>query len=165
MEPGSVNEQIASALHAGDIRKANELLGKRFAVSGTVVHGNHLGRKIGFPTANVEPDAKAPIPVPFGVYAVQASVNGRILSGMANIGIRPTIDGSAPVFEVNLFEFDEDIYGTTIEVFFVHRIRDERKFSGLEALVEQINKDKSEIVKLFGHRGETDSDPKNTLRF
>jgi riboflavin kinase/FMN adenylyltransferase len=139
--------RIRTALLKGDISLANALLGYPYFFSGRVVHGNKRGRNIGFPTANLDPsDAEKLIPGD-GVYAVTARLKpegtaGNPYKGMMNIGFRPTVDGSRRVIEVNLFDFDRDIYEQEMMVF-VHRyIRGEQKFSGLDELKERLNQDR-----------------------
>ncbi len=133
---------IRKALHAGDVTQANALLGYPYFFSGTVVKGRQLGRTIGFATANMLPDPEKLIPG-FGVYAVWVDVErtGETFGGMLNIGNRPTVDGTTRSIEVHLFDFDADLYGETITVTLVERLRDETKFDGLPALQHQLAKD------------------------
>ena len=134
--------KIRNAILAGDIKTASLYLGHLYSLSGIVIEGNKLGRKIGFPTANlfVEHSYKM-IPLN-GVYAVDVSVSGRKFSGMLNIGNRPTVGITEKTIEVNIFDFDEDIYDQKINVYFKERIRDEVKFPDLNALKDQLTKDK-----------------------
>jgi riboflavin kinase/FMN adenylyltransferase len=134
----AIREAIAGE---GDMESAAEMLQRPYRLSGTVVHGDKRGQKIGFPTANLTPvDARKIIPKD-GVYAVKAHLEGEQWKGMMNIGSRPTFEGVEPALEVHLFNFDQTIYGKTIEVRFVKRIRDEMKFDGVDALVAQLKKD------------------------
>jgi riboflavin kinase/FMN adenylyltransferase len=136
--------KIREAIAVGDVEKANQLLGYPYFFRGYVVEGNKLGRKLGYPTANLQiQDADKLVPAN-GVYAVQAQVEGepRILNGMMNIGTRPTVDGTQKTIEVNLFDFAEDIYNRHLKVFVKHHLRDEVKFDGLDKLIEQLHKDK-----------------------
>ena len=130
---------IREALSENNFDLAEELLGRRYTFSGKVVSGNSLGRTIGVPTANLWlPKSNLPIQ---GVYAVKIKINEVIHKGIANMGIRPTIGGENPVLEVHIFDFNENIYGRRIEVEFCNKIREEKKFSGLEELKSQISKD------------------------
>jgi riboflavin kinase/FMN adenylyltransferase len=115
------------------------------------VEGNKLGRKLGYPTANLQiQDAGKLVPAN-GVYAVLAQVEGdtRMLKGMMNIGTRPTVDGTQKTTEVNLFDFAEDIYNRHLKVFVKYHLRDEVKFNGLEKLIEQLHKDKEQSLQLL----------------
>lgn len=133
----------------GNMRKAARMLRRRYRLSGAVVHGDKRGKEIGFPTANIHPLDERKIIPRQGVYAVKATVEGKQWGGMMNIGVRPTFDGEGQTLEVHLFEFDQDIYGKTIEIQFVERIRDEKEFEGVEQLIEQLNKDKSSAQKIL----------------
>ncbi len=133
--------KIRNALYEGNISLANNLLGYTFSFSGKVVEGNKLGRTIGFPTANIQLDSEEKIIPINGVYAVQVIVNQSFYNGMMNIGFRPTVDGKKRTIEVNIFDFDQDIYGESIVVKLLHYIRSEVKFNGIDALKEQLNKD------------------------
>jgi riboflavin kinase/FMN adenylyltransferase len=133
--------RIRSAVEAGDFTTAAALLARDYSVLGTVVHGRHLGNQIGFPTANLALEAEQ-LP-PLGVYAVRALVQGTLHAGVANLGHRPTVESNDRErhLEVHLFDFDADIYGEAVEVRFVQRLREERRFDSLEALKEQIARD------------------------
>ena len=142
--------RIRQALTSGDLQTANDYLGYPFFFEGRVVLGNQLGRTLGYPTANLEiedPDKLVPAN---GVYAVQVSLtgssDGREYKGMMNIGTRPTIDGKNRVIEVNIFDFSGDIYGETLRVYLKKRLRAEEKFNGLEALKEQLAKDRIDAL-------------------
>lgn len=133
---------IRAALKAGRPERATALLGRPYAIEGVVVHGDHLGRKIGFPTANVALDDY--IRLQHGIYAARTRLaDGREIPGVAYIGNRPTVNGADERLEVNLFDFDEDLYGQTLETDLVAYIRGDVKFDGLEALVAQMEKDKA----------------------
>jgi riboflavin kinase/FMN adenylyltransferase len=127
------------ALEHGDVEAAARCLGRPYAVSGTVIAGQKLGRTLGVPTANValEPTNR----LKHGVYAVRASVDGRTYGGVASFGVRPTVDDGAPLLETYLFDFAGDLYGREMCVEFVARIRDELKFDSLEALKAEMNRD------------------------
>lgn len=133
--------RIRAAVERGDFIAARLLLARDYSVLGTVIHGRHLGSQIGFPTANLALEAEQ-LP-PLGVYAVKALVKGALYDGVANLGHRPTVDkdSSERHLEVHLFDFAGDIYGETMEVRFVQRLREERKFENLEALRAQIARD------------------------
>lgn len=133
--------QIRKALAVGDLDRAWLFLGYPYPLSGLVVEGEKIGRTIGFPTINLQPDPFKLIPAK-GVYAVLAEHRGKALKGMCNIGFRPTVNGQNLTIEVNLFDFDEDIYQDEIRIAFMEKIRDEKKFSSLEELKAQLQKDK-----------------------
>jgi riboflavin kinase/FMN adenylyltransferase len=133
---------IRSALETGNVSMANDLLGYPYHIYGRVVYGNQIGHKIGFPTANIEiKDEKKLLPCN-GVYAVTAYWNGRLYGGMANIGIRPTISHSNLTLEVHLFNFDRNIYLDYTTINFICRLRDEKRFNGLDELSAQLALDK-----------------------
>ncbi len=143
--------KIRNAILSGNIAEANEFLGYSYFFEGVVVEGNKLGRTIGYPTANLHvADAEKLIPGD-GVYAVHvmSSHPHDSRKGMMNIGIRPTVDGTKRVIEVNIFEFDEDIYGQTLRVYVHAWLRGEIKFSGLDALKEQLAKDKLQSLAIL----------------
>ena len=136
--------KIRQALSNGEIETANQLLGYPYFFKGNVIEGNKLGRKLGYPTANLQiqdPDKLVPAN---GVYAVEAQIEGEtsMLKGMMNIGNRPTVDGTRRSIEVHLFDFDEDIYNRHLKVHVRFHLRNEVKFDGLEKLIEQLHKDK-----------------------
>jgi len=131
---------IRAALQAGDLRTAREMLGREYSMSGRVIRGIGLGRQLGFPTANVNLNRRlAPVD---GIFA--ARVNGLAegpLDGVASVGTRPTVGGGKPLLEVYIFDFDRDIYGEYITVQFIERLREERNYSDLGAMTEQMHKD------------------------
>lgn len=136
--------QIRNYLLATNITKANELLGYAYFFDGFVVRGNQIGRTIGFPTANLHINDEEKLIPSNGVYAVRvkgACFGDKVLEGMMNIGVRPTVDGHKKVIEVNIFDFDEDIYEQTLTVMVYDYIRGEVKFNGLDALKAQLNED------------------------
>ncbi len=141
--------KIRNALKEGRIREANELLGYEYSITGKVVPGNKIGRKIGFPTANIELEDEYKLITAIGVYACRVLWNGAMYEGMGNIGFRPTINHSDLTIEVHIFAFDEEIYGDTITIYFVDRIRDEVKFDDLDALAEQLRKDRKTTMDVF----------------
>ena len=145
--------RIRRALAAGDVDDARALLGRFHDLEGEVVLGDQRGRTIGFPTANLAIAPELAIPAD-GVYAVFAAVAGQRLSGVANIGVRPTFAAGRSV-EVHLFDFEGDLYGQQLPVAFVSRIREERRFDGFEALVAQIGRDADEARVRLGAVAET----------
>ena len=149
MENHPYTPQVIDLLSKGELRTANELIGSAYCIRAVVVHGNHLGRSLGFPTANLELLKNNPFLPAHGVYAVKVTVDDHEYNGMANAGVRPTIDGKAMTVEVNLFDFSADLYGKSIEVSFIDRIRDERKFKDLDELVGQIHLDKQVALSLL----------------
>ncbi len=131
---------IRAALAAGDLDRARSGLGRHYRMTGRVVAGLNLGRKLGYPTANVNLNRRAS-PVA-GIFAVRVDGLGpELLAGVASVGTRPTVDGVEPLLEVHIFDFDRDIYGTLIEVEFVARLRDEVRFEDLDSLTEQMHRD------------------------
>ncbi|MBO9203660.1 MULTISPECIES: bifunctional riboflavin kinase/FAD synthetase [Niastella] len=168
--------RIREAILQGNTDVANTLLGYDFFFEGTVVDGNKLGRTLGYPTANLRIENEEKLVPGNGIYAVQAEImeegnrqwavgNGEkavgsaqtaegrrqtILNGMMSIGVRPTIGGTDRVIEVNLFDFNENIYGATMRVYIKKYLRSEVKFNGLEALVEQLAKDKEDTLRVLG---------------
>ncbi|HPE77254.1 MAG TPA: bifunctional riboflavin kinase/FAD synthetase [Draconibacterium sp.] len=146
--------KIRDALQNGEIEKANHYLGYPFTLHGTVVEGKQLGRKLGFPTANIVASDKFKIIPGYGVYVVKVEIGGNIYSGMLNIGMRPTFNDNADnrSIEVNIFDFSDDLYGKEITLKFVGKIRDERKFENIEMLVSQLVKDKETALKMLGEK-------------
>lgn len=144
--------RIRKALDEGDVMQATKYLLRPYQLSGTVVKGNQLGRTIGFPTANLKvADANKQIPAN-GVYAVKVVFNNRTLLGMLNAGVRPTVDGLTHTVEVHLFDFNEDIYGEELTVHFVDKLRNETKFENLQALTNQLEKDKLHALSVLTTR-------------
>lgn len=132
--------RIRAALAAGDMAGAEKLLGRPYRMCGRVAHGDRRGRTIGFPTANIHLHRHA-TPVE-GVFAVELfGLDREPVAGVANVGTRPTVDGTRTLLEVHLFDFDEDIYGRYVYVNFLHKLRPETRFESFEALKEQIQKD------------------------
>lgn len=132
--------QIRALIETGDLDKANEYLGRPFSFGGRVIHGDHRGRTIGFPTANLAiPSQRAMLPN--GAYGVYVLLAGEKFSGIANIGNNPTFDGCDRRLEVHILDFKGDLYDKPLTVQFVKKLRDEKKFSGVEALVKQLRQD------------------------
>jgi riboflavin kinase/FMN adenylyltransferase len=140
---------VREALAAGDLAMAKRLLGRPYSISGRVVHGDKLGKKIGYPTANVQ--IKHNKPPLSGIFAVELSgLPGGSLPGVASLGVRPTVkqDG-VPTLEVHVFDFDSQIYGSHVRVDFLHKLRDEEKFPNLDALIAAIAKDVADAKEYF----------------
>jgi riboflavin kinase / FMN adenylyltransferase len=142
--------KIRKALDEGNIALANDYLGYAYFLSGEVVKGKQLGRTIGFPTANIhiEEDYKK-IPKN-GVYIVKTFIDNKTVFGMMNIGFNPTVNGQKQTIEVNLFDFDADIYGQKLEISLLEYIREEQKFGSVDLLKEQLNKDKNTALDFIG---------------
>ncbi len=143
--------RIREALLHHQVELANELLGYHFFFEGEVVHGNKLGRQLGFPTANLRVANEEKIIPGDGIYAVYAQVEGEseMLKGMMSIGFRPTVDGKQRVIEVNLFDFNRDIYGKKLRVYVKKHLREEVKYDILQDLVAQITRDKEDSLNVL----------------
>ncbi|MES2691139.1 MAG: bifunctional riboflavin kinase/FAD synthetase [Bacteroidota bacterium] len=141
--------RIRKALEEGDVLLAAKYLGKPYTITGLVTKGKQLGRTIGFPTANIKVEDPNKLIPANGVYAVKVFINTRTFNGMLNSGVRPTVDGLTHTIEVHLFDFNEDIYDQTIKVAFVDKLRDEKKFDGLDALTNQLQKDKLHALDIL----------------
>ncbi|MBK9750520.1 MAG: bifunctional riboflavin kinase/FAD synthetase [Chloroflexi bacterium] len=128
---------IRDALNAGDLEAARRLLGRSYSVSGEVVHGDHRGRTIGFPTANIAVWSEQLVPAN-GVYAGWATVGGEHYMAVTNVGLRPTFEGDSLRVEAHLLDFNRDIYGETMNFSFETRLRPEKKFNGIQELMAQI---------------------------
>ena len=142
---------IRESILKGDLERAGNMLGYDYYLAGTIVEGNHIGRKMGFPTANVHPlDPYKLIPMN-GVYAIRTELRGKIHHGMLNIGFRPTIDSASAVktIEAHLFDVTGNFYDERVVIHFVKRVRDEMKFSGIDALKKQLEIDKITIQGLL----------------
>jgi riboflavin kinase/FMN adenylyltransferase len=147
-----INEAASStaaraALEAGDVEDAAQLLGHPFAIMGKVIHGQELGRTLGFPTANLLPDPSCRLRL--GIYAVRVVVGTKIYAGMASYGRRPTFDNGQALLEAFLFDFSGDLYGETIEVLFIGWIRAEVKFASAAALVAQMQRDETRAREIL----------------
>ena len=149
----SSSTAVRAALAAGELEHAARLLGRPYSISGRVVHGDKLGRDIGFPTANIQ--LKHNRPPLLGIFAVELyGLNGRPLPGVASLGVRPTVKGAdaAPVLEVHLFDFNADIYNRRVRVDFLHKLRDEEKYPDLPSLVAQIGRDVDNAKRFLAQR-------------
>lgn len=144
--------KIRKALLNGDLASANHFLGYHYSLNGIVVNGEKIGRTIDFPTANVEVGDKLKLIPKSGVYAVEVISDGIRHSGMCNIGVRPTVaNNEAQSIEVHIFDFDKDIYQKNISIFFIERIRDEKRFESVELLKNQLNEDADTCKKILLH--------------
>lgn len=140
--------RVRKALLAGDVKSANELLGHPYSITGKVVEGNKIGREMGFPTANIQTEEHKLIPAN-GIYAVKVHVDDVEFTGMLSIGNRPTFDNGMRSVEVNILDFNRDIYGEEITISLLHYLRDELKFPSRDALIEQMHKDKLHTLELL----------------
>ena len=144
------SSRVRDALSLGDFDLADKLLGRPYFIMGRVVYGRQLGRRLGVPTANIRLQRyRAALE---GVFAVTVTGLDQQYEGIANIGVRPTVDGKEPLLEVHIFDFDEEIYGKLLTVTFLSKVRDERKFDGLDSLKNQIAQDISETREWFAKR-------------
>jgi len=140
--------RVRVALQQGDLATAQSLLGRPYRMSGRVAHGDKRGRTIGFPTANIHLHRSAS-PVA-GVFAVEMTgITGEPVPGIANIGTRPTVDGTRALLEVHLFDFDRDIYGQHVQVSFLRKLREEQRFDSFDALKQQIGADVAQAQVYF----------------
>jgi riboflavin kinase/FMN adenylyltransferase len=143
--------RVRGALNRSDLAAAEQLLGRTYRMSGRVAHGKKLGRELGFPTANIHVHRKA-TPLQ-GIFVVEVfGIEGEPLPGVASLGTRPTVDGKTTILEVYLFDFDRDIYGRYLQVSFLHKLRDEERYTTLEALKVQIAKDVADAQNYFRTR-------------
>ncbi|PEJ60211.1 bifunctional riboflavin kinase/FMN adenylyltransferase [Bacillus sp. AFS002410] len=142
--------RIREAIKAGEMEDATHLLGRQYQIKGIVVDGDKRGRTIGFPTANISVSIPYALPS-VGVYAVKCIVNGQLYEGMCNIGYKPTFyhEFQKQTIEVNIFDFSDDIYGNEVELFWYTRIRDEKKFNGINELIDQLQKDRETVKSYF----------------
>ncbi len=134
--------KIRKAIQTGDINKANLYLGRNFEINGNVVKGKGIGKKIGFPTANIIIKENYKLIPHKGVYLIKAKIKNKSYYGMMNIGNRPTLNGKNETLEVNIFNFNENIYGKSLAIFFLNKIRNEIKFDSIEKLSNQLQKDR-----------------------
>ncbi len=142
--------KIRKALDKGDIKTANIFLGYTYSIKGTVVRGKGLGKELGYPTANVQVEDKYKLIPADGIYAVNAEIENKIHNGMMSIGINPTVSAkNAKTIEVNIFDFEKEIYGENIRIFFKEKLRDEKKFESMEALRKAIDADKEKSLKIL----------------
>jgi riboflavin kinase / FMN adenylyltransferase len=143
---------VRTALSQGKVVEAAELLGAPWFVSGEVIHGDKRGRDLGFPTANINLDPSCGLK--HGIYAVRIGIDGKRLDGVASFGIRPMFDAGAPLLEVFLFDFDDDLYGKTLDVAFIGWIRHEQTFDSVETLTRQIAADSAQARDVLARAGD-----------
>ncbi|UOB16194.1 bifunctional riboflavin kinase/FAD synthetase [Abyssalbus ytuae] len=141
--------KIRKALEEGDIEKANLYLGYEFMLTGNITKGKGLGRQIEFPTANLNIQENYKLIPKHGVYIVKSNINKKTVYGMMNIGINPTVGGTTKSIEIHFFDFDQDLYGKTIQVNMMKRLRDEKRFESVEALKQQLYKDKANALNFI----------------
>ncbi|MFD0796225.1 bifunctional riboflavin kinase/FAD synthetase [Maribacter chungangensis] len=141
--------KIRKALEEGDVDTANAYLGYEYMLTGTVKKGKGLGRQLNFPTANLTIDEPYKLIPKTGAYAVKSNINGKDVYGMMNIGYNPTVNGKFKTIEIHFFDFNGDLYDQTIQIDLLQRLRDEKKFGSLEALKEQLAKDKERSLRLI----------------
>ena len=146
------SSNIRKLLKEGKVNLVRRMLGRPYGVEGTIIRGDQRGHSIGFPTANLKPQNRV-IPK-YGVYATAILIDGVWRKSITNVGIRPTFEGNKkPSVETYIFDFDGDLYGDVLRVRFLHRIRNERKFSGIDELKTQIYKDSQTAMNYFSHKG------------
>jgi riboflavin kinase/FMN adenylyltransferase len=145
-------------LAKGDLINANKLLGFEYSLAGTVVHGDHLGIKLGFPTANLLLDTESPLLLPYGVYLISVLLGKAKKYGLSSIGIRPTVGGKDLRVEVHIFDYNGNLYQQRLHVFFMEHLRDELKFNSLQELILQMERDKLAALALLAGRDQKDSD-------
>ncbi|MFP4621083.1 MAG: bifunctional riboflavin kinase/FAD synthetase [Bacteroidales bacterium] len=152
---------IRNALFEGNLTKANQYLGYPYLMMGRVVGGRRIGKKIGFPTANIEPENPYKLIPKDGVYAIKADLEGQTMEGMLNIGYRPTVDrqGKNQSIEAHLFDFDGDLYNRNITIHMIQRIREEKKFANVDELVEQLKVDKKTSLRMLSEETSNNSEP------
>jgi len=146
---GISSTKIRNALARGDVKEAAVFLGRPYNVNGFIKAGDKIGRTLGFPTANVQVGAYYKLIPADGTYAVKVKVLGKMELGMLNIGSRPTVEGKEKRMEVNIFDFDQDIYDQQIEIFFIERLRAEKKFDSKEGLIDQLKIDQQKAQKIL----------------
>ena len=141
--------KIRKALDQGEVEKANSYLGFKFMLSGSVVSGKALGRQFNYPTVNLKPEASYKLIPLAGVYIVETNIGETHYFGIMNIGKRPTVDGKRKTIEIHLFDFEGNLYGTSMQVRLLKRLRDEQKFASIEQLFAQIKKDEHKARELI----------------
>ena len=146
---GISSSKIRNAIQSGELKLANELLGHNYTLSGTVVRGLQNGRKLGFPTANIQANDEFKLIPKTGIYAVRVHANQSTYKGMLSIGYNPTFDGKERTVEVNILDFDKDIYGASLTLELIDYVRDEKKFYSVEDLIAEIKNDEVIIRKIL----------------
>ena len=155
---GISSTKIRKALETGNIVLANEFLGRPYNLQGEVIEGDKIGRTIGFPTANIKLEEKNKLVPMDGAYIVRVLIEDKAYEGMLNIGIRPTISGERRNIEVNILDFDQDIYGKIINMELLAFLRSEKKFENLNALKKQLNIDQEQVVDFFSATNKKSND-------
>ncbi len=140
---------IRKALHEGDVDTARNYIGRPYIMIGSVIHGDHLGHTLGFPTANIQVNEVYKLIPGNGTYAVLVIIENNTYRGMLNIGFRPTVNGKQRRIEVHILDFKDEIYGEKITVLFIKRLRDEKKFDSIEALKAQLALDRENVIKIL----------------
>lgn len=135
--------KIRRALHAGNLKTANNYLGYNFMINGVVVNGKQLGGKIGYPTANIDVKESYKLIPKTGVYVVKSEIDNETIYGMMNIGNRPTVDGKHQTIEVHFFDFNKDLYHQSLTVELIYFLRDEHKFDSIDSLIHQLKIDEN----------------------
>ncbi|MFN5169221.1 MAG: bifunctional riboflavin kinase/FAD synthetase [Cyclobacteriaceae bacterium] len=146
------SSKIRVALQTGDVGTARQFLGRNYAITGRVIKGDQLGRVLGFPTANLDLDAHHKLVPAEGIYAVHVHHARQAFQGMLYIGNRPTINGTRPVIEVNIFNFNREIYGENLVVEFVQLLRKDARFATLDELKSQLEKDRMSALQVFDNQ-------------
>ena len=141
--------KIRKALEEGDMKTANMYLGYNYMLTGSIVKGKGIGRKLNFPTANLSIPEEYKLIPKNGVYVVSSVLDGKTVFGMMNIGFNPTVEGKTKSIEINFFDFDQDLYGKKIQIDIIDRIRDEKKFNSLEGLQAQLTKDRETSLSII----------------
>lgn len=153
--PGVSSSAVRKALLGGDVRRGGAMLGHPYSLAGTVVHGEHLGTRLGFPTANMRPESPELLVPAGGVYATMARIEGyeTLMPSVTNIGVRPTVASGVPAVSIETYipGFSADIYGRSISLDFIDRIRDEQRFPSLDALVQRMRLDTQLALDLLRH--------------
>lgn len=146
------SSKIRAALETGDVQTARQFLGREYAITGRVIKGDQLGRVLGYPTANLDLDAHHKLVPAEGIYAVRVHHGHHNFRGMLYIGTRPTVNGTKTVIEVNIFDFNSEIYGENLTVEFIRLLRRDARFSSLEELKNQLEKDRIETLQIFNNQ-------------
>lgn len=149
--------KIRTSLNSGDIKTANTFLGYAYYISGTVVRGKGFGKKMEFPTANISVDETYKLIPKNGVYAVASNHKGKPIYGMMNIGVNPTFEGDKKTIEAHFFDFNEDLYDQHLKISFLDRLRDERKFQSVEALIAQLRQDRINAKQIIANHNAQNS--------
>ena len=148
-QEGISSSSIRANIRNGNVHIANRMLGRIFYLRGTVIQGKQRGRTIGFPTVNLQLESENIIIPQIGVYAVYINIRNHLYQGMANIGTNPTFSGQSLSIEANIFDFNRDVYGEKIELHFIKKLREEKKFASIEELKQQLANDKQKTSSLF----------------